>query len=129
NPEADRKPSMSKIVISYRRSSYDAIAGRIRDKLVARYGDDSVYMDVDNIPFGIDFRDHINQALNEGDVVVAIIGPKWLGPLKGRKARIFDETAPVRVEIETALKRGIAGVPTLVDGAKMPQPEDLPART
>jgi hypothetical protein len=117
---------MSKIVISYRRSFYDAIAGRIRDKLVSHYGDDAVYMDVDNIPFGIDFRDHINQALSEGDVVVAIIGPKWHGPIKGRKARIFDETDPVRVEIETALKRGIAVVPILVDGAKMPKPDSMP---
>src|SRR5215813_3855466 len=117
---------MSKIVISYRRSFYDAIAGRIRDKLAGHYGDDAVYMDVDNIPFGIDFRDHINQALSEGDVVVAIIGPKWQGPIKGRKARIFDETDPVRVEIETALRRGIAVVPILVDGAKMPKPDSMP---
>ena len=117
---------MSKLVISYRRSSYDAIVGRIRDKLVAHYGDDAVYMDVDNIPYGIDFRQHINAALNEGDVVIAVIGPKWLGPIRGRKARIFDETDPVRVEIETALNRGIAVVPILVDGAKMPKPADLP---
>jgi Caspase domain/TIR domain len=117
---------MSKLVISYRRSSYDAIVGRIRDKLVGQYGDDAVYMDVDNIPYGIDFRQHINAALNEGDVVIAVIGPKWLGPIRGRKARIFDETDPVRVEIETALNRGIAVVPILVDGAKMPKPAELP---
>jgi hypothetical protein len=118
--------SKSKIVISYRRSSYDAIVGRIRDKLVGHYGDEAVYMDVDNIPFGIDFREHINNALKEGDVLVAVIGHKWLGPIRGRKARIFDETDPVRVEIETALNRGIAVVPILVDGAKMPKPEELP---
>ncbi len=117
---------MSKIVISYRRSSYDAIVGRIRDKLVSHYGDEAVYMDVDNIPYGIDFRQHINKALNEGDVVIAIIGPKWLGPIRGRKARIFDDADPVRVEIETALNRGIAVVPILVDGAKMPKTSDLP---
>jgi Caspase domain/TIR domain len=117
---------MSKIVISYRRSSYDAIVGRIRDKLVSHYGDDAVYMDVDNIPYGIDFRQHINKALNEGDVVIAIIGPKWVGPMRGRKARIFDDADPVRVEIETALNRGIAVVPILVDGAKMPKQTDLP---
>src|SRR4051794_27771290 len=118
--------SMSKIVISYRRSSYDAIVGRIRDKLVGHYGDDAVYMDVDNIPYGIDFRQHINKALSEGDVVVAIIGPKWLGPIRGRKARIFDDADPVRVEIEIALSRGIAVVPILVDGARMPKATDLP---
>jgi uncharacterized caspase-like protein len=117
---------MSKIIISYRRSSYDAIAGRIRDKFAAEYGSDAVYMDVDNIPFGTDFRRHIDNALTKGDVLVAVIGPKWLGPIKGRKPRIFDQTDPVRIEIETALKREIEVVPILVDGAKMPAPDELP---
>src|SRR5262249_34203228 len=86
----------------------------------------SVYMDVDNIPFGTDFREHIDKALSEGDVVVAVIGPKWLGSVRGRKPRIFDQTDPVRVEIETSLRRGITILPILVDGANMPKPEDLP---
>jgi uncharacterized caspase-like protein len=117
---------MSKIIISYRRSSYDAIAGRIRDKFAAEYGSDAVYMDVDNIPFGTDFRRHIDNALTKGDLLVAVIGPKWLGPIRGRKPRIFDQTDPVRIEIETALKREIEVVPILVDGAKMPAPDELP---
>jgi len=77
------------------------MAGRIRDRLAMHYGSRAVYMDVDDIPFGTDFRRHINSALNEGDVVIAVIGPKWIGGVRGRKARIFDETDPVRVEIET----------------------------
>lgn len=117
---------MSKIIISYRRASYDAIAGRIRDKLAVQYGGDAVYMDVDNIPFGTDFREHIDKALTAADVVVAIIGPKWLGPNRGRKPRIFDDLDPVRIEIETAFRHGIEVVPILVDGAKMPKPEELP---
>ena len=47
---------MPKIIISYRRSDSDAIAGRIRDRLAGYYGDDSIFMDIDNIPFGMDFR-------------------------------------------------------------------------
>lgn len=117
---------MSNIVISYRRSSSDAIAGRIRDKLAAHYGDKSVFMDVDDIPYGIDFREHIDGVLKEGDIVAAIVGPKWLGQRKGRPARIMDLADPVRVEIETALRRKIAVVPILVDGASMPKPEELP---
>src|SRR5436309_381601 len=53
---------MPKIVISYRRADSDAIAGRIRDRLANYYGDQSVFMDIDNIPFGIDFRDHLQAA-------------------------------------------------------------------
>ncbi|HET7715154.1 MAG TPA: caspase family protein, partial [Bauldia sp.] len=110
----------------YRRAQNDAIAGRIRDALVSHYGRDAVFMDVDNIPFGIDFREHIDQAMSPGDMVVAVIGPKWIGPVRGKKPRIDDETDPVRVEIETALRRGITVVPVLIDGASMPKPDELP---
>jgi hypothetical protein len=41
---------MPRVVISYRRSDSAAIAGRIADQLKARFGEDSVFMDIDNIP-------------------------------------------------------------------------------
>jgi hypothetical protein len=50
---------MPKIVISYRRQDSEAIAGRIRDRLAGHYGAESIFMDIDNIPFGTDFREHI----------------------------------------------------------------------
>ena len=117
---------MPKIVISYRRADDDAIVGRIRDKLAGHYGADSVFMDIDNIPFGVDFRKHIDDVLQEGEVVVAVMGPHWIGPVAGGKARIHDAGDPVRIEIETTLKRGIPVVPVLVNGAEMPKPADLP---
>ena len=43
---------MPRIAISYRRSDSSAISGRIFDRLVAHYGKPSVFMDIDNIPFG-----------------------------------------------------------------------------
>jgi hypothetical protein len=56
---------MAKIVISYRRSDSDAIAGRIRDRLASHFGEESLFMDIDNIPFGTDFREHIKNAPSE----------------------------------------------------------------
>jgi hypothetical protein len=41
---------MPKITVSYRRNDSDAITGRIFDRLVAHYGADSVFRDIDNIP-------------------------------------------------------------------------------
>jgi hypothetical protein len=117
---------MARIAISYRRTDTDAIAGRIKDRLVDHYGPESVFMDIDNVPFGVDFREHVKQALLENDAVVAIIGPKWLGHTKSGQFRIQDETDLVRIEIETALRRGIPVVPVLVDGASMPTPGELP---
>ena len=114
------------IVISYRRSQTEAIAGRIRDRLAEEYGDDSVYIDIDSIPIGTDFRDHIDKALSEADVMVAVIGPKWLGQRRARPARIRDERDPVRIEIETALRNEIPIMPVLVNGADMPASTELP---
>lgn len=117
---------MPKLIISYRRSDSDAMAGRIRDNLVAYYGNDAVFIDVDNIPFGKDFRDHIREAFSNHDLMLAVVGQKWLGPRKGGRARIQEETDPVRVEIEMALQRSMPMVPVLVNGARMPKPEELP---
>src|SRR5262245_9804281 len=115
---------MAKILLSYRRADSAAIAGRIFDRLVARYGATSVFMDVDNIPFGTDFREHIRETLQASDLLVAIVGPQWLGS-RGQ-SRIKDSTDPVRIEIETALQARLPIVPVLVDGTDMPQPSDLP---
>jgi hypothetical protein len=117
---------MPNIIISYRRSDSDAIAGRIRDRLANHFGENSVFMDIDSIPFGLDFREHIKDALAKNDILIAIIGPKWTGAGKAGHLRINDETDPVRIEVETALKRGIPVVPVLVGGATMPEAGELP---
>ena len=56
---------MPKIILSYRRSDSQAMAGRIFDRLSTRYGEAAVFMDIDVIPFGTDFRRHIGQALQQ----------------------------------------------------------------
>ncbi|MGB7257227.1 MAG: toll/interleukin-1 receptor domain-containing protein [Pseudolabrys sp.] len=117
---------MSKVIISYRRSDSAAIAGRIRDRLVARYGEDSIFMDIENIPFGSDFRTHIRDTLLQSDVLISIVGPKWLGRAKGGTGRMAAETDPVRIEIETALQGQIPLIPVLVNGARMPEAGDIP---
>jgi TRAP-type mannitol/chloroaromatic compound transport system substrate-binding protein len=117
---------MPKIIISYRRVDSAAMAGRIFDRLHAHFGDDSMFMDIDSIPFGSDFRQFISEAIRNSDVIVAVVGPRWLGPRDAVRPRIHDATDPVRLEIEAALARGMPIVPVLVDGARMPSDEDLP---
>jgi hypothetical protein len=103
------------------------MSGRIYDRLTAHYGDHSVFMDVDNIPFGTDFRSHIQETLQHTDILIAVIGTKWLGPHADGNSRMQEKTDPVRLEIETALERKIPILPVLVDGAKMPESTELPA--
>lgn len=118
---------MPRIAISYRRSDSAPMAGRIFDRLSARYGEDSVFMDIDDIPFGIDFRDHIQEVLLRTDVLIAVIGPDWLGRSAAGDTRMRAEKDPVRVEIETALDHKTAILPVLIEGAKMPANTELPA--
>ena len=117
---------MPRICLSYRRSDSAAIVGRIYDRLVERYGANSIFIDLSGIPYGADFRMHIESVFRETDLLLAAIGPKWLGESADGAARIADRGDPVRAEIYTALRWHVLVIPVLVDGAKMPTAEQLP---
>jgi hypothetical protein len=117
---------MPKVAISYRRADTAMIAGRIYDRLVARYGDDAVFIDFDKIPFGTDFRSHIRETLLGTHVLIALIGAEWLGAGADGTVRMNSADDPVRVEIETALGIPIPVIPVLIDGMKMPESSALP---
>ena len=119
-------PRDPKIILSYRRADTSGIAGRIYDTLMRRYGQRNVFMDVDSIPAGVDFHDHIQRALRDAQVLLLIIGRDWIGRREGRDPRISDPGDYVRLEIEQALSEGIPVIPLLVDGAEMPLREELP---
>ena len=83
-------------------------------------------MDVEDIPFGSDFRDHIRNELLRSDLLLVIVGRGWLSKDDSGAARIQSETDPVRIEVETALQNSIPVIPVLVNGAQIPEPSDLP---
>jgi hypothetical protein len=113
------------IMISYRRGDTGVITGRIFDRLVAHFGRDAIFRDIDNIPIGVDFRAHLDQVLSACNVVIAIVGPEWMGPPGGAN-RLQNEADPVRLEIEAALYKGVPIVPVLTLGAEMPASSQLP---
>jgi uncharacterized protein YecT (DUF1311 family) len=117
---------MARIAISYRRSDSQDITGRIFDRLVMHYGKSTVFRDIDSIRPGIDFRTQIADALKATDVLLVIVGTHWLGRGEGAASRMDNEADPVRIEVETALKRDIPIVPVLVQGVKMPEVGELP---
>jgi hypothetical protein len=116
---------MPRITISYRREDSGVITGRIFDRLTNHYGRDSVFRDIDSIPPGADFREFINVILDESDIVLAVVGPRWLGARAGQ-TRLSDEADLVRVEIETALRKGMPLIPVMVQRATMPRVALLP---
>jgi formylglycine-generating enzyme required for sulfatase activity len=114
-----------KIAISYRRADTDVMAGRIRDRLADRYGEDAVFMDIDDIPYGKDFRVHISEAIVQSDILLVIVGRGWLGT-RGGSRRIDDEADFVRLEVETAMSNAVPIIPVLAGSERMPQPAQLP---
>jgi hypothetical protein len=88
---------MPTIILSYRRDDTGAIAGRIFDRLVGHYGADQVFMDIDSIPFGLDFREHIQETLKRCDVLLAIVGKNWAAPDEKGGFRIEEENDWVRI--------------------------------
>jgi hypothetical protein len=114
------------VVISYRRED-SGIAGRIYDRLAKRLGRKNIFIDVDNIPPGLDFVDVFSERVNACDALVVVIGKNWISATgKDNRRRLDDPPDFVRIEVETALERGVRVIPVLVDGADMPRPEDLP---
>jgi WD40 repeat protein len=117
---------MPKISISYRRADSEAMTGRIFDRLSSHYGKEAIFRDIDSIPPGIDFRVHINETLRKTHVLLAVIGPNWLGASGGGAERIQQESDAVRVEIETALRRRLPLIPVLIGSTVMPGSDQLP---
>ncbi len=118
---------MARIFISYRRDDSAAHAGRLYDRLEGHFGQGQVFMDVDTIKPGINFVEIVQQAISVCDGLVAVIGSDWLEVSDATGARRLDDPADlVRLEIATALGRGIPVIPVLVRGAQMPRPADLP---
>ena len=118
---------MSRIFISYRRSDSPSEAGRIYDYLDAQFGRDFIFKDVDDIDMGDDFRQSINAAVGQCQILLAVIGKSWLTAEDAAGNRRLDNPADwVRLEIETALKRNVRVIPVLVQDVEMPQVSDLP---
>lgn len=113
--------------VSYRREDSREITGRICDRLNNEFGKRSIFRDVDSIPAGVDFREHISQSVNRCTLLLAIIGDKWLNAKNKQGERRLDlPNDHLRVEIETALKKGIPVIPVLVKNGEMPEEDELP---
>jgi tetratricopeptide (TPR) repeat protein len=116
-----------KTFINYRREDSIATAGRLRDHLARTFGSDNLFMDVDNIPLGVDFVKYLISQVEACDVFLALIGPNWLNAKdKNGGRRIENADDFVAIEIAAALERNILVIPVLIDGTRMPTEGELP---
>ena len=119
--------SAARIFISYRRDDAGGEAGRLYDRLAEKFGADQVCHDVDSIGAGQDFVDTIRAQIQAAEVVLVLIGPRWLEATDAQgKRRLDDESDMVRFEVLTAMSRRVLVIPVLVRGAAMPAQKDLP---
>ena len=116
------------IFISYRRDDSEGEAGRLSDDLAQTFQEESVFMDVNAIQPGRDFRKAIDECIHKCSVLLAVLGRDWLESKDASgQRRLDDESDFVRLEIASALQRDIPVVPVLVRGARMPRADQLPA--
>jgi hypothetical protein len=118
---------VQRVFISYRRQETAAYAGRIYDAMVARFGEDNVFMDVEMAP-GIDFVDHINEVLSGCAALIVVIGSSWATVEgDGGLPRLQNPDDFVRLEVANGMRHPTATViPVLVGNARMPRADQLP---
>jgi hypothetical protein len=108
--------------LSYRRDDSAGHAGRLAEHLCSEFGPDHVFMDVQDIVPGQDFTQAIENTISACQVVIVVIGPRWVADLKQRGGR--DDF--VLHEVSVALRRNVTVIPVLVGGAAMPSAGELP---
>ncbi len=120
-------PQKGRIFISYRRADSQFAAGRIYDRLVAHFGEEAIFMDVEAIDGGVDFVKTLENAVQSCDVVLVVIGKTWLNIKDERGERRLDNPNDfVRIEVATALERDIRVIPVLLEDVNMPRLNELP---
>jgi hypothetical protein len=114
------------IFISYRRDDSAGFARAIYDQLVQRFSRERVFMDVDAIEPGVPFDEATQRAVGQSEILLALIGRRWMEPQAGAGPRLNDPDDFVHIEIAAALSRNIRVIPVLLDGTSMPAEEALP---
>lgn len=118
---------MGIVFINYRRDQTAGEARALYNDLVQLLGAERVFMDVDNIALGRDFREVLHERLQDCEVMLTLIGRGWADARDGGGQRRLEQPDDfVRLEIATALQRNVAVTPVLLQEARMPAAEQLP---
>jgi len=103
------------VFISYRRDLNAGDARALCNDLSDLLGSQSVFMDVDSIAPGCDFREVLKERLASCDLMLVLIGRDWLDAKDSAGQRRLEQPNDfVRQEIATALARNIPVTPVLL---------------
>jgi hypothetical protein len=114
------------LFLSYRQDDTGTGAPLLRDKLSEAFGEDHVFFAADTLGPGT-WWEQIEAALRSADVVLVLIGRRWLSVTDAEgRPRLPQADDVHRREIEIALASSAAVIPVLVNNAVMPARKDLP---
>lgn len=123
----DQRGAKKAIFLSYRREDAQDAAGRLCDRLVDAFGSDRVKMDIESVPLGVDYVQHVSKAIATCGAVIVVIGRDWLKVTdRTGQPRLEKDTDYVRTEIAAALRAQVPVIPVLVQNARMPSDDELP---
>jgi TIR domain len=113
--------------LNYRRRDTTQETKRIYDRMTDHFGRNSIFLDVDSIPLGVDFRQLIENVVSKSKSHLFVIGPEWLDVKRPDGSRCVDDPKDLcRIEAEAAIVRGVPLVAALIRGATLPSEESLP---
>jgi hypothetical protein len=116
----------SRIFLNYRRHDTLQYAERLYESLSSQFGAANVFRDVASIQPGENFPAAIERAIASSEVMLALIGRKWLTISDKGRRRLSAKEDYVRLEIEIALANDVEIIPLLVDSVEMPKAQELP---
>ena len=116
------------VFISYRRTN-QLIVEHVHLKYCDVYKANSIFLDRTDLKPGAHFPDELRQAVTNASIVLVVIGRDWASMQNEQtfSKRLDEEHDWVRQEVLLALQGQGLVIPVLVDGAKLPTPEQLPS--
>lgn len=117
-----------KIFINYRRDDEPGFVHALFPRLEAAFGRNRLFMDVEGyIAAGDDFVEVLDGQVAQCDVLLVIIGPRWLDAKDESGSRRLENPDDfVRIEIVAALTKKKRVIPVLVNNAQVPRGDRLP---
>jgi hypothetical protein len=124
---AGSAPRPARVFLSYRRSDAEAMALILFYCLLSQIEGIQLFRDSDTLQPGMVYADMIDQTIANCDVVLVLIGKKWLGARHADgRLRLDDADDLVRLEVAAGLRQGKKVFPCLIEGARMPAAGQLP---
>ncbi|MGH8886512.1 MAG: toll/interleukin-1 receptor domain-containing protein [Egibacteraceae bacterium] len=105
---------MPEIFINYRTGDEEAFASLVYKGLSERFGSERIFLDKKSIALGEDYTRALPTGVYDSEVLLAVIGPRWLTATNKQGHNVHHEDDWVRREILEAFDYGVRVIPVLI---------------